>query len=49
MKNIVLVTQPFQEMGILTTTFKLKRHNARLHFAKQIDMMYSEGAQKKAK
>ncbi|CAJ0757574.1 19105_t:CDS:2 [Entrophospora sp. SA101] len=37
-KNIYLTSEPFSvENGMLTPTFKLKRHQAKLHFKKQID------------
>ncbi|CAJ0756484.1 12823_t:CDS:2 [Entrophospora sp. SA101] len=42
-KNIYLTSEPFSvENGMLTPTFKLKRHQAKLHFKKQIDEMYAE-------
>nr|CAG8435823.1 11895_t:CDS:2 [Entrophospora candida]CAG8437909.1 12134_t:CDS:2 [Entrophospora candida] len=42
-KNIYLTSEPFSvENGMFTPTFKLKRHQAKLHFKKQIDEMYAE-------
>ena len=46
-KNIELITTPFQDITdpekIVTDTFKLKRHQARGYFKKEIDRMYKEG------
>ncbi|CAI2182139.1 11536_t:CDS:2 [Funneliformis geosporum] len=42
-KNIHLAYEPFSiANGLLTPTFKLKRHQARIKFQKEIDQMYME-------
>ncbi|CAG8514565.1 3063_t:CDS:2 [Funneliformis caledonium] len=42
-KNIHLVDEPFSMTNnLLTPTFKLKRHQARIKFQKEIDNMYTE-------
>ncbi|XP_042054895.1 long chain acyl-CoA synthetase 6, peroxisomal-like isoform X1 [Salvia splendens] len=41
-KDVALVLEPFTlENGLLTPTFKIKRPQAKAHFAKEIDEMYA--------
>lgn len=39
-KQIAMDITPFSESGLLTTTFKLKRHDARDHYKKLIESTY---------
>lgn len=41
-KKIVVLPESFAVKGLLTTTFKLKRHEAKLYFKEQIDKMYAD-------
>lgn len=44
LKEIHLSPEPFSpENGLLTPTFKLKRHQAKIAFQKEIDAMYNKG------
>lgn len=42
-KNIYLEKESFLNKGILTTTFKVKRHEARIYYQKEIEDFYKEG------
>jgi long-chain acyl-CoA synthetase len=45
-KNIYLTHEPFDvQNDLLTPTFKLKRHQAKVRFQKEIQEMYAEIAQ----
>lgn len=39
-KRIALCPQSFEDLDLLTTTFKLKRHAAKEHFQEQLDELY---------
>ena len=42
-KNIFVEVKPFAAQGIVSTTMKLQRHEAKKFYKKEIDRMYSEG------
>jgi long-chain acyl-CoA synthetase len=39
-KRVMLNPKSFEELGLLTTTFKLKRHLAKKHFESEIAVLY---------
>ena len=39
-KRVAIISQSFEELGLLTTTFKIIRHKAKDHFAAKIDQLY---------
>lgn len=47
MKDIYVETKPFADLGLTTTAFKLKRHEAKAHFKTQIDAMYENVGKEK--
>jgi long-chain acyl-CoA synthetase len=45
-KNIHLDPEPFLAKGILTSTMKIQRHEAKKYYRPQIDQLYKEGVLK---
>ncbi|KAI8918299.1 hypothetical protein DFJ77DRAFT_498286 [Powellomyces hirtus] len=41
-KNVVLEPKLFADIGLITPTFKLKRHDAKVHYELQVQAMYKE-------
>ena len=39
-KNIYLEVRPFSTLGIVSTTMKLQRHEAKKYYKKEIEAMY---------
>ena len=42
-RNVILEKSPFATKDLLTTTFKMKRHEAKNYYKGQIEGMYKEG------
>ncbi len=43
-KNLYIDVEPFLKRGVVSTTMKLQRHEAKKYYEKQIKEMYDEGA-----
>lgn len=42
-KNIFVEVKPFAAQGLVSSTMKLQRHEAKKFYKKEIDAMYEEG------